>query len=247
MRCLKCNSSKLIKKGKIKTRKRGKAVQRFQCKECSYKFTSRSVAKDFMEKRPDLNKQILSLYVEDMKLRGISRHLNCSYDTVMKKFKKLGCQAQIQNLKKDGRTNKCKIIQIDEMHTFVGDRFQKRYVAVAVSGWGQILCFKTGADRDQLLNEFMLELNPFVDENTIFYCDKDTKYTSLINKHYPQADYVDMSGRNSDEYLKHLNFVCALVRNRLSRMARKSWCFSRKTENLQLNLDLLKYNFNQRF
>ena len=93
----------------------------------------------------------------------------------------------------------------------------------------------------------MMELRPYVDEKTIFYCDQDSKYISLINKHYPKSDYVDMAGRNSDEYLKHLNFVCALVRNRLSRMARKSWCFSRKVENLQLNLDLLRFSFNQKF
>ena len=35
--------------------------------------------------------------------------------------------------------SKCRIIQIDEMHTWIERREQKLYIALAVSGYGQIL------------------------------------------------------------------------------------------------------------
>ena len=73
------------------------------------------------------------------------------------------------------------------------------------------------------------------------------KYIPLIDRYYPNADYVNMSGREADPYLSHLNFTCALVKNRLNRMNRKSWSFNRSNERLQLNLELLKFNNNKKF
>lgn len=86
-----------------------------------------------------------------------------------------------------------------------------------------------------------------IDENTIFYFDSDAKYLPLVEKHYPESDYANFQGREADPFLSHLNFTCALVRNRLSRMNRKSWSFNRNIERLQLNLELLKSSFNKKF
>jgi len=105
MRCSKCNSKEIRKKGKVKTKKKGEAVQRFQCKDCGFYFTSRSHLSTHREKRPELNDKILSLYVEGNTLRGIARILGCSYTTVVRKFKKLSCVEQIKSLK-DLVTNK---------------------------------------------------------------------------------------------------------------------------------------------
>ena len=51
---------------------------------------------------------------------------------------------------------------------------------------------------------------------------KDVSYQKLLEQFYPQADYVILPRAEANEYLKHLNFVCALVCNRLGRMSRKS-------------------------
>ena len=247
-KCIKCGNENLIKRGKVATKKRAKKVQRYQCKVCGCLFTSRSFRYEYREKRSDLNKKILSLYVESMPLRAIARHLKCSYNTVVKKFKKISFRAQQTNIQArlNNRT-KCKVIQIDEMHTFIGNKHNRSYVALAISGFGKILSFKAGQNRTEILNDLMLDIKTYVDKNTIFFCDQDRKYPYLIDRHYPECDYVDMGYRESDPYLKQLNFVCALVRNRIGRMARKSWCFTRRIDRLQLNLDLLKYSFNRKF
>ena len=249
MNCLNCGYVKTIKKGKIKTKKSAKKVQRYQCLACRKMFTKRSSSDTYRQKRPDLNNKILSLYIEGMPLRAIARHLNCSYNTVVKKFKELGYQAQEKNLKP--RYEKCKYIQFDEMHTFLGSKNNKLFIGLAVSGYGEILAFKVGQDRRNNLETLFIDIASRVNEDTIFYCDKDRSYPYLINKHFPKSDYVDIRssgpGREDYDFLKHLDFVCALVRNRLGRMTRKSWCFTRKTERLQLNLDMLRQNFNRMF
>jgi len=102
-------------------------------------------------------------------------------------------------------------------------------------------------DRYTILNKVLSDVKNFVSERTTFFCDDDKMYVPIIEKHYPNNDYLKLKGREADYYLQHLNFTCALVRNRLSRMNRKSWSFNRSNERLQLNLDLLKYDFNKKF
>lgn len=248
MKCPNCKSEKNTKFGKVKTRKRSKKVQRFKCLDCKKTFTKRNFLNEYREKRPDLSKKIQRLYLEGVTLRGMARYLNCHYKTAVNKFIKYSLIAMRENRKKliQNKT-KCSIIQTDEMHTWISRRGWKLYIAVAISGWGQILSFRSGADRDKNLILMLNDIRTSVSEQTIFFCDDDKKYIPLLEKVYPDNDYLNMKGREADPYLSHLNFTCSLVRNRLSRMNRKSWSFNRSNDRLQLNLGLLKYNFNKKF
>ena len=248
MKCPKCKSEDIIKRGNVKTRKRGKKIQRFQCKDCKVLFTKRNFLPEYREKKPHLNKILLKGYTEGMPLRALGRVNNCDYRTAVRKFVKYG-QIALQKNRKQLLKNKtkCSIIQIDEMHTWINRREQKLYIALAVSGWGQILSFRSGENRDKILRQMLNDIKTFVSDRTIFFCDDDTKYIPLLSEVYPDNDYLNMKGREADPYLSHLNFTCALVRNRLSRMNRKSWSYNRSNERLQLNLELLKSSFNQKF
>ena len=243
MSCVKCHSSdSVIKKGWVQTRKRAKKVQRYSCKDCGLLFTSRNAKSTYKEKRPDLNKRIRELYVEGMPLRAIARVLNCDYKTVVRKFIKYG-ELDVQT-NKLVLPHKCRVIQIDEMYSFIGKRGNSVYIALAVAGHGQILSFQCSQVKRDALEAMMRDLEGYVDSETIFYSDKDVSYQGLLEKFYPQADYVILHRWDAEEFLKYLSFVCALVRNRLGRMSRKSWCFSRDVGRLQLNLEMLMRKYN---
>ena len=243
--CPHCQSESIKKFGKVKTRKQSKKIQRFKCNDCKKTFTRRNFLAEYREKKPELNKFIIKGYTEG---RALGRINNCDYRTSVRKFIKYSKIAMSQNRKKLMSNNsKCRIIQIDEMHTWIEKRELKLYIALAVSGYGQILSFRSGADRHKIFNEMLEDIRSFVNDQTIFFCDDDKMYIPILYKKYPNNDYLNMKGREADPYLQHLNFTCALVRNRLSRMNRKSWSFNRSNDRLQLNLELLKSSFNQKF
>ena len=245
MKCIKCQSERVVKKGWVKTRHRAKKVQRHHCKDCGVMFTSRNNLPTYRERRPDLNEKIKHMYVEGMPLRAIARVLGCSYNTVVRKFVKY---AKVESESNDEaetlNPTKCKIIQIDEMVTFLNKRGNWVYIALAVAGHGKILSFQCGQDKKTTLHALMRDIETYVNDKTIFYSDKDMSYQKLLEQFYPQADYVILPRGEANEYLKHLNFVCALVRNRLGRMSRKSWCFTRDIGRLQLNLEMLMRRHN---
>ena len=250
MRCLKCGSKSIIKKGKVKTRQKVKKVQRFKCKACGNQFTNRTENEIYRQKRPELNKSIQSLYVEGMPLRAIARHLGCSYNTVVRKFKKLSSLSQIENLRR--REGVHSVIQLDELHTFIGKKSNRVYVAIAVGDNGQILGFKVSQpeNRRRKFSEFLVEIKDNVTIDTIFFFDQDKMYPPEFNRVFPDNDYADINtARNVPKtgLLNQVDFVCALIRNRLGRANRKSWCFTRKLQRLEKNLSMLMATWNQRF
>ena len=248
MKCPKCQSGSIIKKGKIKTRKKSKKIQRFQCKACQVLFTKRNFLNEYREKKPELDLKIEQLYVEGMTLRGIARYLKCDYKTVVRKFEKRSKMAKKENDKTNLlNTDKLKVIQIGELPTYIQSKAHPVYISLAVSDTGEILSCKSSENRDQALNDMLIAIKSYISDDTIFYFDISKKYLHFINSHYPNTDYVTCAGREINSYLQQIKFARLLIKNRLSRLNRRTWSFSRKNKNLQLHLELLKFSFNQKF
>lgn len=108
MDCPKCKSSEQKKNGKANNR------QRFQCLSCGYNFTVeiKSTAKPATTKR-----QALQLYLEGLGFRSIGRFLNVSHVSVQKWVKKYG-----QELEEIKSEDEISIIEMDEMHTYIGNK-----------------------------------------------------------------------------------------------------------------------------
>ena len=104
--CPKCSHNICIKSGKMKGR------QRYKCKSCNYHYTvsHRGASKD--QKR-----QALELYLEGLGFRSIGRILKFSHVAVFNWIKKFG--EELENLKS---SNKIKIVEIDEMHSYVSNK-----------------------------------------------------------------------------------------------------------------------------
>ena len=106
MNCPRCKSGKKVKDGIV----RGK--QRYQCKECSYRYTV-----EYKNVSCSTKKNALHLYLEGLGFRSIGRYLKVSHVSVYNWIKSYG--ESIDEL----RTNKeIEVVELDEMHTYIGSK-----------------------------------------------------------------------------------------------------------------------------
>jgi len=108
MDCPKCKSKKHIKDGKVK----GK--QRYKCKGCNYRYT---VELKSTAKPTNIKRQALELYLEGLGFRSIGRFLKVSHVSVYQWIQTFG--NQVDDIRSD---NEIKVIEMDEMHTYIGSK-----------------------------------------------------------------------------------------------------------------------------
>ncbi len=108
MNCPRCKSPDHKKNGKISGR------QRYQCRDCRYNYSVelKSTASSTFVKR-----QALQLYLEGLGFRSIGRLLGVSHVSVQNWIKKFG--KELEDLKSE---NEIAIIELDEMHTYIGNK-----------------------------------------------------------------------------------------------------------------------------
>ena len=108
MNCPRCNSSNHKKNGLVAGR------QRYKCHVCGYNYSVdiKSTASSTSVKR-----QALQLYLEGLGFRSIGRFLGVSHVSVQKWIKKFG--QELEDLKSE---NKLSIVELDEMHTYIGNK-----------------------------------------------------------------------------------------------------------------------------
>ncbi len=104
MDCPRCKSTKFVKDGMVK----GK--QRYQCHSCHYRYT---VA--YRGKGEHVKRYALMMYLEGLGFRSIGRILEVSHVAVYQWIKKFG--GALEALKS---TEEVKVVEMDEMHTYVG-------------------------------------------------------------------------------------------------------------------------------
>jgi transposase len=108
MNCPKCKSSNHKKNGKVNGR------QRYKCHDCGYNYTveMKSTASSTSVKR-----QALQLYLEGLGFRSIGRFLGVSHVSVYNWIRKFG--QELEDLKSE---NDIEIVELDEMHTYIGNK-----------------------------------------------------------------------------------------------------------------------------
>jgi transposase len=108
MNCPKCKSSNHKKNGKVDER------QRYKCHDCGYNYTVeiKSTASSASVKR-----QALQLYLEGLGFRSIGRFLGVSHVSVNNWIEKFG--QELEDLKSE---NEIKIVEMDEMHTYIDNK-----------------------------------------------------------------------------------------------------------------------------
>ena len=105
MNCPRCKNSNYCKDGFAYGR------QRYQCKECKYRYT---VEQRNWEKSIETKKLAINMYLEGLGFRSIGRILQISYGTVAYWVKKYGSQSQVSIGDATGD-----VLEMDELHTYV--------------------------------------------------------------------------------------------------------------------------------
>lgn len=106
MNCPKCKSEKKVKDGIVRLK------QRYQCKECSYRYTV-----EYKNVSPFTKKNALHLYLEGLGFRSIGRYLNVSHVAVFNWIKSYG--EKVEELCVD---ENIEVVELDEMHTYIGSK-----------------------------------------------------------------------------------------------------------------------------
>ena len=108
MNCPRCNSSNHKKNGIVGGR------QRYKCHDCGYNYTVELKSTAFST---SVKKQALQIYLEGLGFRSIGRFLGVSHVSVQKWIKKFG--QELEDLKSE---NAISIVELDEMHTYIGNK-----------------------------------------------------------------------------------------------------------------------------
>jgi transposase-like protein len=118
MNCPKCKSSNHKKNGIVGER------QRYKCHDCDYNY---SVEIKSTASSASVKRQALQLYLEGLGFRSIGRFLGVSHVSVQKWIKKFG--QELEDLKSE---NEISIVEMDEMHTYIGNKKN-------IAGYGLLL------------------------------------------------------------------------------------------------------------
>ena len=88
--------------------------QRYKCKDCRYYYT---VLQKSDVKSSSTRRLAFQMYLEGLGFRAIGRILKISYGTVYQWIKKWGGQLELPK-----RNEEIAIVELDEMHTYVGSK-----------------------------------------------------------------------------------------------------------------------------
>lgn len=106
VRCPRCVQEGCVKDGIVRGR------QRWRCRECSYRHTVQQRGKD-----THLKRQAIELYLEGLGFRSIGRFLKVSHVTVYNWIRAFG--GKLEELRS---AEEIEIVEMDEMHTYLGSK-----------------------------------------------------------------------------------------------------------------------------
>ena len=105
-------------------------------------------------------------------------------------------------------------------------------------------------ERKQSLEKLCKQIKECINEKTEFHCDKNPSYKSLIQKRFPGNSIQQYKGRKgcivgqgelkegSIDPLFDLNHSFAMIRDNVKRLTRRTWCTTKKKENLELFVNM---------
>ena len=213
--------------GSNHTKKNGSTYrkeQKYQCNTCGHQFTDRSVSRKISEETKNL---IDKLLLERIPLAGIVRvtgvserwlqtYVNDKFDKIIKKI----------DFDPSEKREKHPVIQCDEAWSFVGRRKNKQWVWLALDTKSRAIigCYVGARDREGA--QGLWDSIPLADRNSgTFYTDFWLAYEAVFPSEQHHAVGKETGKTN---YIERFNNT---LRQRVSRLVRKTLSFSKKLEN----------------
>jgi IS1 family transposase/transposase-like protein len=215
--CPSCGSEEVSRNGQ---NRHGK--QNYLCRDCGRQFVDNPTWKAITTEQQGLIDRML---LERISLAGIARVLQISEDTVQRyvnaKSKTVSQQVEVIEKPKKRLT-----VQMDELWSFVDDKNNQQWVWLALDVKTREIVGVQIGDRTKLSAKALWDsMPPVYRQCAVIYTDHWSAYAAVLpSKRHRSVDKD--SGCTS--YIERFN--CTL-RQRLSRLVRKSLSFSKKLEN----------------
>lgn len=219
--CPVCSSLNIKKNGINKQRK-----QRYQCRGCKKQFILKYKYRAYLKYIREL---VVPMCLNGSGIRDISRVLLISPTTVIKILKE-----QADHLPPSKLPNRVADVEINEMWSFVEKKKNQCWLWLAYSAkHRQILGFSLGKRTDESLSKLLDKLDSI--QITRFYTDNWESYRNLIAESH---HWIGKTGTQRIER-QNLNF-----RTHLKRLQRKTICFSKTKEMLEVVVKLYIHQLN---
>jgi insertion element IS1 protein InsB len=215
--CPSCGSHHIVKNGSIHNKK-----QKYKCKECQRQFV-KDPTKKFIN--DDLKGLIDKLLLEKISLAGISRATGVSekwlQDYVNVKYEKTPREIKVTSKKA-----KKLIIECDEAWSFVDNKNNKQWIWLALDRkTREIVGCYIGERGEVGAKGLWNSLPPVYRQCAVCYTDFWAAYTQVFPKKRHKAVGKETGLTN------HIERFNNTLRQRVSRLVRKTLSFSKKLEN----------------
>ena len=217
MICRRCDSKLVIKNGSIHNGKK-----KYECKTCDFQFVEHPENKVISTETRAL---IDKLLLEKIPLDGIRRVTGVSKPWLQnyanKKYESIPQEVNVQDKPKGPLT-----IQCDEMWSFVENKQNKQWIWLALDVHTKEIVGCYVGSRDRIGAEGLWDsLPPVYRQCAVCYTDFWSSYEKIFPSKRHKA-----SGKESGKTSHIERFNCTM-RQRISRLVRKTLSFSKKIEN----------------
>ncbi|MEQ9262022.1 MAG: IS1 family transposase [Owenweeksia sp.] len=193
--------------------------QRYFCKTCKKSF---QIAYQNKAYRHRTNKEIIVHLKEGVGIRGISRILEISASTVLKRIKQISSQIEKPAIPLN------KEYEMDELCTYIGNKSRRMWIAYAIrKDTRKVVDFKVGRRNNRTLGKVIDTLT--LSSATKIYTDRLHIYKNLIDK---AVHKVKNRGIN---YIERKNLT---LRTHLKRLNRRTICYSKSITMLKACLKI---------
>jgi len=217
IKCPRCQSEEIVKNGHIHNGK-----QKYMCKECGRQFVEDPQNKPVSDEQKAL---IDKLLLEKIPLAGIARVVGVSerwlQNYVNEKYKAVPQKVDIADKKKGRLTIEC-----DEIWSFVGNKKNKYWIWLAIDrDTREIVAVYIGDRSAKGAQKLWEALPPVYRQCAVCYTD----FWSAYGEIFPSKRHKAV-GKESGQTNHIERFNCTL-RQRVSRLVRKTLSFSKKLSN----------------
>ena len=217
MNCPYCNSTNIIKNGTNMV-----GTSKFMCKDCRRQFVENPKHRRISEEQRLLIDRLL---LEKIPLAGIARVVGVSERWLQDYVNKL-YEMVLQVIKVTVKTDYRLIIECDEAWSFVGNKEQKQWIWLALDrNTREVVGIYVG-DRSAEAARALWDSLPSVYQQ---WATCYTDFWEAYNSVFPE-DRHHAAGKESGQTNHIERFNCTL-RQRVSRLVRKTLSFSKKMEN----------------
>lgn len=226
-RCPYCLSENVIKKGWNKKQTK----RRYACKECSARYVEGGKDHFIDHQKIALINRLL---LERLSLRGISRAVKVSLRWLMHYIKRLYEMVPddlhfkpMIKVKQERGKYYIRLIksELDEIWSFVGQKENKRWIwLVLCRQTRQIIAFHIGSRGREAAKKLWDKIPEQVQQYGLFYTDDWDAYQEVL----PEERHVISDYKKDTNHVERFNNT---LRQRVSRLVRKSLSFSKSEQN----------------